>query len=73
VSVLRSTLLGLSRNHWLGKRLPNSAAGRRAARKFMPGERLEVGADVLILAIWNARRKVRRRAQPKAAAAEAGP
>ena len=41
MSVLRSTLLGLSRNHWLGKRLPNSAAGRRAARKFMPGERLQ--------------------------------
>jgi len=41
VGLFRSSLLALSRNHWLGKRLPNSAAGRRAARKFMPGERLE--------------------------------
>src|SRR5689334_13832741 len=31
---------------------------------------LFVGADVLILAIWNARRRVRRRAQPSAAPAE---
>jgi proline dehydrogenase len=31
----------MSRNRWLGKKLPNSAAGRRAARKFMPGERLQ--------------------------------
>ena len=38
---LRSSLLALSQNHWLGRRLPNSAAGRRAARRFMPGERLE--------------------------------
>ncbi|HVD00576.1 MAG TPA: proline dehydrogenase family protein [Candidatus Dormibacteraeota bacterium] len=38
---LRSSLLALSRNHWLGRRLPNSSAGRRAARRFMPGERLE--------------------------------
>jgi len=41
LSVLRSSLLAMSRNRWLGKRLPNSRAGRRAARKFMPGERLE--------------------------------
>jgi len=41
VGLFRSTLLGLSHNPWLGKRLPNSSAGRRAARKFMPGERLE--------------------------------
>ena len=41
MGLFRSSLLALSRNHWLGKRLPNSAAGRRAARKFMPGERLE--------------------------------
>jgi proline dehydrogenase len=41
VGVLRSVLLGMSRNRWLGKKLPNSGAGRRAARKFMPGERLE--------------------------------
>jgi simple sugar transport system permease protein len=35
---------------------------------------LFVGADVLILAVWNARRKVRRRTRPpKTAAAEAGP
>lgn len=38
---VRSGLLALSQNHWLGKRLPNSRAGRRAARRFMPGERLE--------------------------------
>ena len=38
---VRSGLLALSQNHWLGRRLPNSAAGRRAARRFMPGERLE--------------------------------
>ena len=41
MGLFRSTLLGLSHNPWLGKRLPNSSAGRRAARKFMPGERLE--------------------------------
>jgi len=41
VGVLRSALLGMSRNRWLGKKLPNSGAGRRAARKFMPGERLQ--------------------------------
>jgi proline dehydrogenase len=41
VGLMRSTLLGMSRNRWLGKKLPNSGAGRRAARKFMPGERLE--------------------------------
>ena len=41
MGVLRSALLAMSRNRWLGKKLPNSAAGRRAARKFMPGERLQ--------------------------------
>ncbi len=34
---------------------------------------LFVGADVLILAVWNARRKVRRRERPPAEAAEATP
>jgi general nucleoside transport system permease protein len=34
---------------------------------------LFVGADVLILAVWNARRKVRRRARPNAAPAEVVP
>jgi proline dehydrogenase len=38
---VRSSLLALSKSHWLGRRLPNSPAGRRAARRFMPGERLE--------------------------------
>jgi proline dehydrogenase len=41
VNPLRTSLLALSQNHWLGRRLPNSAAGRRAARRFMPGERVE--------------------------------
>jgi len=41
VNPVRSSLLALSQNDWLGRRLPNSAAGRRAARRFMPGERLE--------------------------------
>jgi proline dehydrogenase len=41
VNPLRSSLLALSQNRWLGRRLPNSGAGRRAARRFMPGERLE--------------------------------
>src|SRR5919204_2073280 len=39
--MLRAGLLALAGNRWLGSRLPRSAAGRRMARRFIPGERLE--------------------------------
>src|ERR671934_182675 len=39
--MLRAGLLALAGNHWLGSRLPRSAGGRRMARRFIPGERLE--------------------------------
>lgn len=38
---MRSALLGVAGNRWLRERVPRSAAGRRAARRFLPGERLE--------------------------------
>lgn len=38
---MRSALLGVAGNAWLRERVPRSAAGRRAARRFMPGEALE--------------------------------
>ena len=41
MGLLRSALLGAAGNAWLRKKVPGSAAGRRAARRFMPGERLE--------------------------------
>jgi proline dehydrogenase len=39
--MLRAGLLALAGNRWLGSRLPRSAVGRRMARRFIPGERLE--------------------------------
>jgi proline dehydrogenase len=39
--MLRAGMLALAGNRWLGSRLPRSAAGRRMARRFIPGERLE--------------------------------
>ena len=39
--MLRAPLLALAGNRWLGSRLPRSAVGRRMARRFIPGERLE--------------------------------
>jgi proline dehydrogenase len=39
--MLRAGLLALAGNRWLGGRLPRSAAGRRMARRFIPGEKLE--------------------------------
>src|ERR671923_500048 len=39
--MLRAGLLALAGNRWLGSRLPRSAAGRRMARRFIPGEKLE--------------------------------
>jgi len=38
---MRSALLGAAGSSWLRERVPRSAAGRRAARRFMPGETLE--------------------------------
>jgi proline dehydrogenase len=38
---MRSALLWMASNQWLGKRIPNLPFARRAVRRFMPGERVE--------------------------------
>ena len=38
---MRSTLLWMARNEWLGRTLPTLPFAQRAVRRFMPGERVE--------------------------------